>query len=120
MNAKLTHTIRRLVFSIMLSAGLLTAIAQPAAAHKIEFRPVVSKHYYYQHGRHFTFPRWLRKNQDFRRWYLRSDYRYIRGANWNTLYDMYLFEKRYQRRSHKHFHGKEYVDRDRQPRRRYR
>jgi hypothetical protein len=111
---------KRMLLSIMLAIGMLTAVAQPASAHKYEARPVVSNHYYSQYGRPVVFPGWLRKSHDFQRWYLHSDYRYIRGANWDRLYDLYVFEMRQQRRLKRRFRGRVYVDHTKRNHRRYR
>lgn len=104
----------------LLAVALLGALAQPAAAHKIDFRPP-AYHYYYQHGSPYVFPRWLRKDRDFQRWYRRSDYRYIRGASWRRLYDMYLYDKsnRRLRHRHRHYQGRVVIDLDKRPRRRH-
>jgi hypothetical protein len=125
MNAKTKNFMTRLLFSLLLSTGLLTATAQPTAAHKVEYRPVVSNHYHYRqgaHGRRFMFPRWLREKQDFQRWYISSVFCCNRGhnrsANWNRLYEMYTHERRQHRRNHKRFQGKVYIDLNRPSRRR--
>ena len=124
MNVTTKHFMPRLLFSIMLSAGLLTAIARPAAAHKYEVRPIAPHYYYYRHASSAAFPRWLKRNRDFQRWYLRSDYccqrRIIRGAYWDHMYDMYVFEKRHQRRAKRHFRSRAYVDSRHYAQRRYR
>lgn len=109
------------ILPALLAVAVLGAFAQPAAAHKVDFRPPASYHYYYQHGSPYLFPRWLRKDRDFQRWYRRSDYRYIRGANWRRLYDMYLYEKSYRRHRHRHsyYPGRVLIDFDKRPRRRH-
>ena len=111
---------KRMLFSIMLAIGMLTAVAQPATAHKYDARPVMSNHYYSQYGRPVVFPRWLKKNHDFQRWYMHSDYRYIRGANWDRLYDVYVFEIRQQRRLKRRYRGRVYVDLNSRNHRHYR
>ena len=95
--------------ALLFAAGILGLMAQPAAAHKIDYRPPLGHHYYYQYGRPFVFPRWLRKDYDFQRWYLRSDYRFIRGASWRRLYDMYIYDTRYRRHRHRHHHHRHVI-----------
>jgi hypothetical protein len=120
MNATINRPTGRLAVLLVCASALLTAMAEPASAHKIEFRPPVSHHYYYQHGRPFVFPPWLRKDREFQHWYVHSDYRYVRGADWRLLYDLYLYDTRRLKRGYKHFHGKVYSDLSRLPRRRHR
>lgn len=111
------HFMQRIALVMVLSSGLLLSIVPPAAAHKVEFRPVISKHHYYQqtrHGRSFIFPRWLKKDRDFQRWFLRSDYRHlhghIRGANWRQLYGRYRHETQHLRRRNRHIESRVYFD----------
>ena len=120
MNVNTKRASLRPVVLLLCATGLAVALVRPATAHEIEFRPRISHQYYYRHGRVLVFPRWLQREHDFQRWYLHSDYRYIRGANWAALYDLYLFEKRHRRRMHHHVHGKVYVDLDRPRHRRKR
>jgi hypothetical protein len=119
MNAKIKHSSVRLAKLFLCSASLISAFGRPASAHDIEVRPQVSHHYYYGHTRPIAYPRWMQKDRDFQRWYLRSDYRYIRGANWASIYDLYLLEKRHRRHRHNRFHGKVYIDLSQPPHRRY-
>ena len=109
------------ILPVLLALALPVALTQPAAAHKVDFRTPVTYHYYYQHGNPYVFPRWLRKDRDFQRWYRRSDYRYIRRASWRRLYDMYLYEKSHRRLRHRHRHyqGQILIDFDKRPRRRH-
>jgi hypothetical protein len=119
MNVITKRTSFRPALLLLCVASLVVAMVRPATAHEVEFRPRVSHHFYYQHGRAFRFPHWLRDERDFQRWFLHSDYRYIRGANWAALYDLYLFEKRHRRRAHQRVLGKVYVDLDRPRHRRH-
>lgn len=109
------------LLSALFAATLFGTLAQPAEAHKVDFRPPVTYHYYYQHGSPYVFPRWLRKDRDFQRWYRRSDYRYIRGASWQRLYDMYRYETSHRRLRHRHRHyqGRVLIDLNKRPRRRH-
>ena len=110
MSTIIPHIVKRSFASMLAVAALAMLVAEPAAAHKYGHRPYVTNHYYYQHGRRVVFPRWLRKHRDFQRWYYRSDYRFIRGASWEGLYDLYRFERRYNRHGQRRFRGRVYVD----------
>lgn len=120
MNTSKRHIMKRIVAGTLACAVMLMTFSQPASAHKLEYRPYVTQHYYYQQGRRYAFPRWLRKDKGFQRWYLRSNYRYIRGASWEGLYDLYRYERKLRRYGHRHFKGRVYVDYDRPYRRRHR
>lgn len=122
MNIAGRHLTHRVALALVLSAGLMLSMMEPAAAHKVEFRPVVSSNFYYQrmrHGQSFVFPRWLRKDRDFQRWFLRSEYRFlngrIRGANWHHLYQQYRYETHYWRKRNKRMQGRVYLDPNRWP-----
>lgn len=108
---------KRLVAATLTCTVLALTFAQPAAAHKVGHRPAVTNQYYRlydrQHGRRYVFPRWLQRDRDFQRWFLRNDYRYVtgynRGGSWEELYSLYRFERRHWRNGHRRFRGKVYV-----------
>lgn len=127
MNIADRHVTQRVALALVLSVGLMLSAMQPAAAHKVEFRPVVSSNHHYQrtrHGRSFVFPRWLRKDRDFQRWFLRSEYRYLNGhvrsADWHQLYRQYRYETHYWRKRNKRMQGRVYIDLNRSPGHRHR
>ena len=108
MNTSTSHVMKRTFFSLIFGICLLLVNVPEASAHKIEYRPyVVHDHYAYAGSR--SFPRWLRKNRDFQRWYLYSNYRLNRHMSWHRLYDIYRFEKRHRLHNRK-FYGKVYLD----------
>jgi len=108
MNSKANNCMKRTAWSLILGMGLMLANVPEASAHKIEYRPyVVYDHYTYARSRHF--PRWLRKDRDFQRWYLYSNYRTNRHMSWHRLFDIYKYERRH-RLKNRRFRGKVYRD----------
>ena len=88
--------------SILASAALL-AVAAPAWAHGDVHRDRgYTVHYDVHHDyrvrdRH-RMPRWMRRHDGFRHWYSHSRYQRDRQIAWNTLWDIYVWERRYDRR----------------------
>jgi len=108
MNSKTNHWMKRTAWSLIFGMGLMLANVPEASAHKVEYRPyIVYDHYAYAGSRHF--PRWLRKDRDFQRWYLYSNYRMNRHMSWHRLYDIYKYERRY-RLKNRRFRGRLYRD----------
>ncbi len=106
MNSKANHWMKRTVWSLILGMGLMLANVPDALAHKAEYRPyIVYDHYAYGGSRHF--PRWLRKDREFQRWYLYGHYRVNRHLSGHRLYDIYKYERRY-RLKNRRFRGKVY------------
>ena len=101
-------SIKRLVWSVVLTIGLAAALMPRANAHDTVY-PSVARYDYYgvsspRHGP----PRWLRKDMAFKRWYLSSAYQNARYVSWTRLYDLYLLDRHYQRKMRKakrrHYH----------------
>ncbi len=102
---------KRLMWLLILVSGLSLGFTAPANAHGSSQHRSVSQHYYqprYHRGYVNTFPRWLRKNHSFQRWYWSGDYRYDRGYGWNNLYSMYK-KDRYYRKHGRHARHKRYA-----------
>lgn len=109
------NTVTRLVWSCVLTIGLAAALIPQANAHDTSHRPAGRyDHYQVEFPRHGV-PRWLRKDQAFKRWYLSKPYKRVRHVGWNRLYDMYLIDVRHhqkmsraKRRHHQHRHASHY------------
>ena len=106
MNANMSHFMTRMTCSLIFGAGLFLLSAADASAHRMEYRRYIA-HDHYVHGRTRSFPRWLRRNRDFRHWYLHSRYRFADRTTWHRIYDLYRLERRYHRHNRK-FYGKVY------------
>jgi len=50
--------------------------------------------------RHGHMPGWLQHNKGFRKWYYRSSLRHNRQLAWQQLYEIYHWERRYDRQRH--------------------
>ena len=108
MNSKTNHLMKRLAWSLIFGMGLMLLNVPDASAHKTEYRPhIVYDHYAYAGSR--PFPRWLRKDREFQRWYLYSHYRMNRHTTWHRLYNVYKNERRH-RLKNRRFRGKVYRD----------
>jgi len=99
---------KRAICSLIFGACLFLASAPDASAHNTEYRPYIV-HDDYVYGRTKTVPGWLKRNRDFRRWYLHSRYRFTRRMSWYRIYDLYTFERRYHRHNRKYY-GNVYRD----------
>ena len=102
MNTNTSLIKKRTTWSLILGACLFLAGAPDASAHDTGYRPYVV-HDSYVYGRTRSFPVWLKRNRDFRHWYLHSRYRFMRHTAWHRVYDLYLIERRYQRNHRMHY-----------------
>jgi hypothetical protein len=111
MNTVTHNFMKRLTLPIIFGLGMLVAVAPTAEAHEIDHRPRVTHEVYFAYDRDYAVPRWVRKDRDFRQWFLHSRYRYARRQNWHRLYDLYLYDRQKHRHSHSHYRsGKKYRD----------
>lgn len=103
--------------ALALVVGLAFLGMPEANAHKVEYRHrYVHDFHYYSETR--AFPRWLKKDRGFKRWYVHNRYRFPRRMSWHRLYDCYLDDRRRYRRVSRYWDGYQYVYRP-WPRRRW-
>ncbi|MEE8221893.1 MAG: hypothetical protein V3R21_09035 [Woeseiaceae bacterium] len=88
---------KRLVWSLVLASALFVAGAPEASAHGSHNGAYggYDRYYVVRHGHHY--PGWLRRHNDFHRWYRRSHYRYDSYLSWSRLFDIYHYERKYHR-----------------------
>jgi len=102
MNTKKGDVLNRTISVLAIGACVFLANMEDATAHPTEYRPyVVTRHYVYNQP--LAFPGWLRGNREFQYWYLGSHYRYLRYPDWQQVYDVYRFERRYQVSSRRNY-----------------
>jgi hypothetical protein len=101
---------KRTICSLIFGVCLFLAGVPDASAHDSGYRPYVA-HDDYVYGRTRSFPAWLKRNREFRHWYLHSRYRFTRHMVWHRIYDLYLFERRYHR-NHRRYYSDVYRDHD--------
>ena len=94
---------RQLVWSCALLVGLSAFAAPQAEAHGRAYVPAPYYERYVDIDDRRYFPRWLRKDRDFRRWYKRSHFHHVRYIGWQRLYDLYLIDRYQQRRLNRHY-----------------
>lgn len=103
MNANMSHAMKRTILALVCGTGFALLSAPDASAHEVEYRPYyVQSHYIYAGSRFY--PRWLRRNREFQRWYVHNQYRFRRHLSWHRLYDIYRFERRHRRHGRKSYH----------------
>ena len=118
MNIAMNDLMKRVTLPIMIGLGFLVVNAPAAEAHKIDNRSRVTQGFYFDYDRGYAVPRWVRKDREFRQWFLHSRYRYARRQNWHGLYDLYLYDRKKYRRAHSYYRsGKKYRNHDAPPRR---
>lgn len=85
-----SHRVIRLAWYGVLAAGLLAGTASTASAHQghHDRGPRYERHYVADYTP--SYPRWLRKHREFKRWYVNSRHyrkarRHHRHANWHRL-----------------------------------
>lgn len=104
-----TNTVR-LALMCMLTVGLLAGFAQRADAHDQRHRAHHwSPQYTYTREYRREFPRWLRHDRDFRRWYHYNRFHHVRRISWNRLYDVYRHDRAhhaYKKRKHWQRHAR--------------
>ena len=101
----------RVMTTALIAGGLMLMNSPEAAAHK-EGRQTHQPPAYYQYyngvdmRRSKHMPRWLQRNESFRRWYRHTALQRNRRLAWNELFDIYRWERhygnRYDRRSRDH------------------
>lgn len=97
---------KRLVWSLVIMSALALASVPEASAHGSHYR-AYDRHHVVRHSH--SYPYWLRRNHEFHRWYLHSHYRNHYYLSWNRLFDIYRYERRYQRphrRYDRHSHSR--------------
>lgn len=110
MNAN--HPVKRLVWSFVLTVGLAAGVLQQANAHEQGHRYPAHRYHYAVPDRHYRFPRWLRHDTAFKRWYWRSGndrIRRFRHLGWHRVYDIYLRDRRYHKKR-RYWYGDAYYD----------
>ncbi|MBT8080728.1 MAG: hypothetical protein KJO31_19255 [Gammaproteobacteria bacterium] len=116
MNQIVKRFAKGVAWSVIVLAGSGIAATPDASAHGVrDSRFVINVEHRNRHAvRHM--PRWLRRNYNFRRWYVHQQHRLPRRASWGRLYEMYLYDtRRFRRAWHRRFdHGHDWRD---QPRR---
>lgn len=99
MNQIVKRFAKGVAWSVIVLAGSGIAATPDASAHGVrDSRFVVS----FEHRNRRAvrqMPRWLRRNYDFRHWYVHQQYRLPRRASWSRLYEMYLYDTRRFRRA---------------------
>ncbi len=84
----------RLVWSLLITSVLGLAFVPEASAQGSRYASY-DRHYVVRGGE--SYPYWLRRNYDFRRWYLRSHYHNDFYLGWDRLFDIYRYERKYHR-----------------------
>ena len=115
--ASLNTSLKRLALASLLTAGLVLGMAGEARAHHPSYV------YYDRYDHRYDvkvykrkFPRWLKKNAEFRHWYKRNHYDHVRHINWNSLYDLYMYDRFYRYNKHRRdyiYYDRRYRDRKR-------
>lgn len=108
MNANMIQIMKRTICSLSFGICLSFVSAADASAHDVEYRPHIA-YDNYVYGRSRSIPGWLKRNREFRHWYMHSRYRFMHYVTWHRVYDRYRFEQRYRWHNGK-FHGKVYRD----------
>ena len=87
------------VFSLALGAS------QTAEAHGTVYnRHDAPRHYHGDFYRYQPMPYWLRRKNGFRTWYYHSSLRFNNELAWWQLYEIYRWERRYDRHRHHRVH----------------
>ncbi len=103
---------KRLVWSLVLASALFVAGVPEASAHRSHHgaHGAYDRYYVVRHGHHY--PGWLRRHNDFHRWYRRSHYRHDFYLSWPRLFDIYQYERKY----HRHYRYQDHHREDRRHR----
>jgi len=101
----------RVMMTALIAGGLMLVNSPEAAAHK-EVRHTYQTPAYYHYDyranvrRSQHMPRWLKRDDSFRRWYKHTRLKRNRYLAWNHLFDIYRWERhreyRYDRRYRDH------------------
>lgn len=116
----------KVMTTALLAGGLMLMNSPEAAAHKEvrhTYQPPAYQYYYagvdQRRARHM--PRWLQRNESFRKWYRHTSLHNNRRLAWHQLFDMYRWERRHGYRYDKHYGDNDhYRDRNRRSGRRHR
>ena len=107
----------RMITLLIISGGLLLAMAASVNAHEAGHRDYDQRdRYYYSHSRRSEMPRWLKRQSAFRNWYLHSSYKRRRALSWARLFEIYQWQRRYARRYDDRRRYDHYYDRRRKDR----
>ncbi len=96
---------KRLVWTLVIASALAWASVPEALAHGSRDR-AYDRYYVVRHGH--GYPYWLRRHDEFHRWYLRSHYRHDFYVSWDRLFDIYRYERKYHRPYRYHDHRSHY------------
>jgi hypothetical protein len=102
MNAKMSLIMKRTILALVFGVALVLFTAADATAHEIEYRPYYVQHHYAYARTRFV-PAWLKRNREFHRWYVHSQYRFRRHISWHRLHDIYLLERRHRWRNRRSY-----------------
>lgn len=103
MKTKTRDFLTRTMYSLFIGSFLSLVSVADATAHTSDYRPyVVQRHYVVSQPRNF--PRWLRADRKFQRWYLGNRYRLRSDLSWQRTYDIYYYEKHYRAHNRPHQH----------------
>jgi hypothetical protein len=92
----------RLLGTLIAFVGLLLGATQTAVAHGRANNHYDAPHHYRVSAyRDASMPRWLQRERNFSGWYQHSSLRHNHHLQWWQLYEIYLWERRYDRR-HRH------------------
>ena len=95
-------TMKRWTCTLLLGGTLAFALVPAASAHDVVRKAHRAHNSYYTIHTAPAYPRWLRRDRDFQRWYVRSRYRYLRPMAWDRVYRIYRRDLAYHR------HGRHY------------
>ena len=109
MQTETRKTLKRGVPLLLLGTWLSVAGITTAEAHGNGYRHYVA-HRHYDYVKPVNFPRWLRSEREFQRWYVQNQYRLKRNLSWQRRYEVFYLEKSY-RLKQRRFRGR--VARDR-------
>ena len=102
----------KLMTAALLAGGLMLLNTPEAAAHtevrySYESPPYYDNHRGYYRGtdmrRSGHMPRWLKRNESFRKWYRHSSLKRHQRLAWGELFDIYRWERRYGNRYDKRY-----------------
>lgn len=95
MQIETRKTLKRGVPLLLVGTWLSLAGIKDAGAHGNGHRSfVVHRHYAYVQP--VSFPRWLRSEREFQRWYVQNHYRLRRNISWQRRYEIFYQEKSYR------------------------
>jgi hypothetical protein len=102
----------KVMTAVVVAGGLMLMNAPEAAAHT-EVRYAYQSppyndgyrglHHGFYERRSKHMPRWLKRNESFRKWYRHSSLKRNQRLAWGELYDIYRWERRYDHRRYKRY-----------------